>query len=1061
MRLSPRQLPTACFYALSVIAPLTAAPPDYSKEAVVIQQFAQELAFAADGTSRFEQSAVVRIQSEAGVRQFGVLNFAYDNENQSVEVIYVRVRKPDGSLVPTPAENVQDISSEVTRVAPTYSDLREKQVPVKALGIGDTLEYKVRITQTKPDIPNQFWFSQNFLTGVVVLDETLRISTPASVYVKVASPTLKPAISEEAGQRIYSWKTTQLEPTPQASEKKKPAPAPPFPSVQLTTFKSWDELGRWYGQLQADRIRVTPAIQAKADELTKGRTTNTDKQRAIYDYVSTKFRYISLSFGVGRYQAHSAQDVLTNQYGDCKDKHTLFASLLKAAGIEAWAALIGSGIKLDPDLPSPAQFNHVITVIPESKEYTWLDTTPEVAPYGLLEQSLRDVKALLIPNNGPALLVNTPPAPPFLTSYIVDVQGTLSSEGTFKGHFDVTARGETEVVLRTAFHQVPASQWQELVQILVRSVGFAGTVSNVDVDNPESLDKPFHYSYDYLRENYSDWANRRISPPFFFIPLPFSEDEEKPADPIETGGPMEITYRASIHLPKDFAAQLPDSTKAQADFASYTSSYTVTNDVLSANRRLLVNKAKLPLSGWGDYLKFAKQVSDDQNQLIQLAASTPPTKAGAVENNPQAEALVRQAAASLRTGDINGARYALEQAEHLNPKQLGLWIDYATVYMLTKQPEKALEAARKEIEYHSDSAIAYGAVGQLQASLGHREQAIDALRTFVKLSPDDPNGVWYLASLLNESKRYKEVPELVQKALEKTPDNSRLQLVLSEALLRDGRKDEGLALVHKIADSSFDGNILNNLAWTLADTSTDLMLAKQYAEKSVSILENESKQCSLETLTNQDLQRVIALAAAWDTLGWVYFRSADMQAAEKYIEASWLLSERGDVSDHLGQIYEQQGKHQEAIHSWQLALAADSKLEDTRERLRKLGASADPYRPRLVHRTKASAPVSPAPLTPGEELSKLRAAMVPDLPKQEGSAEFFVLFSSGKVEDVQFISGADALKSGGPALLKARYDLPFPDNGPEKIARRGILSCSRYTSPSCEFVMFNPATTRK
>ena len=100
-------------------------------------------------------------------------------------------------------------------------------------------------------------------------------------------------------------------------------------------------------------------------------------------------------------------------------------------------------------------------------------------------------------------------------------------------------------------------------------------------------------------------------------------------------------------------------------------------------------------------------------------------------------------------------------------------------------------------------------------------------------------------------------------------------------------------------------------------------------------------------------------------------------------------------------------------------------------------------------------------MSPAEELGKLRTAGIPDLPKQEGNAEFFVLFSAGKVEDAQFISGSDALKSAREALLKVHYDMPSPDGGPERIPRRGILSCSTYTSPSCQFVMLLPSTARK
>ena len=69
---------------------------------------------------------------------------------------------------------------------------------------------------------------------------------------------------------------------------------------------------------------------AKAEELTRGKKSDLEKLQAIYDYVAKNFRYVSLSFGLGRYQPHSASEVLANQYGDCKDKHTLLAALADA-----------------------------------------------------------------------------------------------------------------------------------------------------------------------------------------------------------------------------------------------------------------------------------------------------------------------------------------------------------------------------------------------------------------------------------------------------------------------------------------------------------------------------------------------------------------------------------------------------------------------------------------------------------------------------------------------------------------------------------------------------------
>ena len=103
----------------------------------------------------------------------------------------------------------------------------------------------------------------------------------------------------------------------------------------MTTFESWEQIGRWYAELEKDRREPTPEVRAKAQELTKGLNTDLEKTEALYDFVAKNFRYVSLSLGVGRYQPHAASDVLHDQYGDCKDKHTLLASLLEAEGLHA------------------------------------------------------------------------------------------------------------------------------------------------------------------------------------------------------------------------------------------------------------------------------------------------------------------------------------------------------------------------------------------------------------------------------------------------------------------------------------------------------------------------------------------------------------------------------------------------------------------------------------------------------------------------------------------------------------------------------------------------------
>ncbi len=1041
-----------------------AASPDYSGESFVIEDLSTDVTFSEDGTGQEELAARVRIQSQAGVQQFGVLNFPYKSESERLDIVYVRVTKASGAVTDTPAANAQDIPAEVSRVAPTYSDSRERQIPVKALGVGHVLEWRIRSVRTKPEAPGQFWYSRDFTPQGIVLQETLRVTVPLGkyVFVKASSPGISPEITEEKGQRIYSWKTSNLKRPEQGRGAAAALPPKQPPSVQLTTFKNWDEVGRWYATLQKSQIELTPAIRAKAAELVNGATTDDAKLDAIYRYVATQFRYISVSFGQGRYQPHSADEVLSNQYGDCKDKHTLFAALLRAAGIEAWPALIGAGIKMDPDVPSPAQFNHVITYIPHHDPPVWLDTTPEVAPYGMLQQVLRDEKALVIPDGGgTSVLMTTPSGLPFPSDERVTVTSKLASDGTLTGHFDLTSRGDSGLVLKSVFHLTPPSKWTEMAQNISFALGYAGTISNLDVDNPADTSAPFQYSYDYDRKSYSDWENRRFTPPLPPITLPHSGDQEKPDEPVYLGAAGQSAYSAKMELPAGYSVEIPNDTNQQTDFAEYHAVYSVKDRVFTAERRLVLKGTKVTAGQWTAYQDFVKTVNGDQGRFIQLVRSESGLSDRVVQNNPEAADLVQRAFQSLQRRDLNTARDALAQAERLNPEQANLWAAYATLYGLENRKEESIGALKKEIGFHPGSESLNRMLARLQQFSGHTADAIDTWRKLIKMAPNDADAVGQLASLLFAEKKFGEAVEPLQTALKTDPDNAKIGVQLAEAFLRSGEKPEGEALLVKMRDHlSVDDDSMNLAAYTLVDTDTNLPLAKELAEKAVADLESRSKELTLSNLTDDDLRRVNALGANWDTLGWAYFRAGDLVRARKFINAAWMLLEHAAAADHLGQIYEKEGKRDAAIHAYELAIAAQHNLPETRDRLMNLrGAEVKAIQPKAGSRPNA---VRPLPLVPEEELGRLRTTTVPELTQKHGSAEVFVLFSAAKLVDVQFIRGDEDLKGSMDAISRAHFNnVPFPDEGPERIVRRGILSCSPYSTPSCSLVFLLPANTNK
>src|SRR5713226_786232 len=99
--------------------------PDYSKEAAVLEQSSDKFKFENDGTYTRVMGMKIRVQSDAGVQQLSVVKFAYQSPSQLFAVDYVRVTKPDGTVVVTPPDTFQDMPADITREAPFYTDTHE------------------------------------------------------------------------------------------------------------------------------------------------------------------------------------------------------------------------------------------------------------------------------------------------------------------------------------------------------------------------------------------------------------------------------------------------------------------------------------------------------------------------------------------------------------------------------------------------------------------------------------------------------------------------------------------------------------------------------------------------------------------------------------------------------------------------------------------------------------------------------------------------------------------------------------------------------------------------
>ncbi len=1003
----------------------------------MIQELKSHVRFDNDGTGYREMEMRVLVNSALGVQQWGQLVVGYSEDNEQVDIPYVRVIKPDKSVITAPLDNVQDMTAPVLRQAPMYTDYRQKHITVPSLMPGDTLEYKMITKVVKALAPNQFWFEYDFDHDNIILNEELELDVPRgrSIELKTTPEYKIQQVRDEGDRTIYTWTSSNL--VHKTAEELKKERIKKYkerdlytPAIQLTTFKNWQEVGEWYAALQKDRAQPTPEIRAKALELTKDKKTDEEKIRAIYNYVAPEYRYVSLSFGVGRYQPHTASEIFANKYGDCKDKHTLLEAMLASIGIEADPVLINSWRKLDEEVPSPSQFDHVISYVEPKTMKLWLDTTPEVAPFGLLSYQIRGKKALWVSLKGKPQIIETPANAPVPNQQFADIDAKINDVGTLVEKVHYTARGDSELLFRSAFRNTPETRWKDMMS---EFGGLHGDVSDLVADKPSDTSKPFEVSFTLTVQNYMAWSSNN---PTFKVPVPrlsipaVSDDddsEEAVEDPVLLqGAPFTGDFKIKLEIPAKYKISLPLPTSVKRDYGDYAVSYNADKNVITAERRVDLRIREIARARVDDYMAFRRVVDSDQEQLIALDTNN--INGPKLPQDLKADDLVAAGQAALQNHNNQAALEAFQRATQVDPKNKYAWNGLGAAYMGLQRNADAIAAFKKQLDLNPYDSYANGGIGFAYAMDRKWPEAAAAFQKQLDVNPLDPNAHAALANALMEQRKFAEALPELEKSVSLQPRNGGLLTQLGRVYLELGQNDKGMAAFDKAVELSNTPEVWNNVAYELARHKVQLDRAQQYAESAVAEIAAQLRNIDPDHLKIEDYGRVSEISSYWDTLGWVHFAKGNMQLAEKYVDAAWQLNHYGECGDHLGQIYEKTGRSDKAAQLYAMAVVTQHSYPEAREHLDAL----------LKNKKKEEEALKQATT----ELASITDINVGALGPDKMQGNIALVFSPGpKVDAVKVLSGDDKVREAAKRLSSEKYGVLFPDDTPTKLVRRGTVSC--------------------
>ncbi len=533
-----------------IIAEAHAAPNPGGHAALVLEQ---RLGFTVQEDRATDRQTYWRVYI---VRDEGVADWANQFFPQSPPAIttrleLARVIQPDGSSTAfNPAKLVActDPEAGCGAAAMVY-------VPNAKAGCVVEMGFDTRqiLNATLPHVSEELQVQRS----VPVLKTALEIRVPEKPVYHVALNNVpaKAAESVEDGRRVLRW---QLGALPAMESLPGDPPWQQWAAyASISSLPSWDEFAAWYRRLAEGSDAVDPTVTAMAAQLADGAKTRTEKIRRDFEFVSA-LRYIAIEIGVQGFRPRTPAEVLSNRYGDCKDKANLLVALLRSQGIASNFVLLSRGAYTDVNFPS-WQFNHAIAFVPRAPEAgqpddLWLDSTDSVTPFGFLPPG----------DFGQAGLVFGKDKAEFKT--VVEKGGGVSeihdewelqqdADASWKGTFHRHTSGLADDMMRRAFRELTPMQRNDQIYRMLGGLWSGGDFAQGTVSNVGELRNGVEVRADVAAPA-GEWP--RIEAPALSAP-----ERDRPLR-LNDGQPLTLTQTLRLRYAAQAPEKLPEPMESDA-----------------------------------------------------------------------------------------------------------------------------------------------------------------------------------------------------------------------------------------------------------------------------------------------------------------------------------------------------------------------------------------------------------------------------------------------------------------------------------------------------------------
>jgi hypothetical protein len=562
------------------------------------------ITLAADGTVTEKFHSIVKIlEEQRGKEKYADMHVPFDRKRQTLTIDLARTVGIDGTPHIAAPEEIGDIVPAALADATMYSDVRERVISFPAVDKGSVVELQwTRVTKLSPDSAQG---GERLLAQWnPVKSRIVTITTPLDVTPKIVIERSDLKAVETKSGSTHTYTITGKDLPDQHEEMGQLQDSGVLPRIVFGFQPDWNKAlapvaDRYFDIAIPDKLPDAVVQKAHAILADAKATTDEEKARALFNFVSREIRGIDIELGVAGYAPHAPDVVLANRYGDDRDKVGLLLALASAEKIKGRPVLVRTGhVPVLAEVPTLAQFDHVIAKLEIGGKEQYVQPTNEHARYDVATMG-QDNLVLPVARGG-AELGRRPALDPGSSKSHVTASYKLAGNGDLEATF---AYDLTGAFAETASEQLRPLKGENLEKFFQREAGNAGA-GGLDkrhaVAQLDSVDGAVHVEQDVRVPGYTvtQGGFRVFEMPSPSLDLasslpPVGLSERK--YPLYLGTPKTHVSDVSLAVPAGWkVAYLPPKLSATADGLAYTEECSANGSAIACHAELAVSKISLP-----------------------------------------------------------------------------------------------------------------------------------------------------------------------------------------------------------------------------------------------------------------------------------------------------------------------------------------------------------------------------------------------------------------------------------------------------------------------------------